>query len=107
MLCPHHWPDRLKEFSSGGSHKGWNDYQVIVHNTYHGGKIETYHHFICSMPEDISKHFALPNFTAPVSETLKEVIYNFTTTRDKFILNGLGVTKVKYGGVSVIMKTVI
>ena len=46
------------------------DYQGSVHNTYHVGHIETYHH-------------------------LMEVIYNDTATRDKFSINGLVVKKIE------------
>ena len=38
--------------------------------------------------------------------TLKEVLYNDTTTRHKLFFNGLGMTKVKAGGVSMMLKTV-
>ena len=47
----------------------------------------------------------LPNFTTPVSGTLREVLDNDTTTRDKIYLNGLGITIDESGGVSVILKT--
>ena len=46
----------------------------------------------------------LPKFTAPVSETLREILDNDTTTRDKTPLKGLGVTKGESGGVSVMLE---
>ena len=35
------------------------------------------------MPEDMEKHFSFPNFTPPVLGTLREVLDNDTTTREK------------------------
>ena len=95
MLCPHRWPNGLKEFSSGSTHKEWKYYQGVIHNTYHGGNIETYHVVICSMLEDVTKHFAFHNFTTPGKGTLKEVIDNDTTPRDKISLIELVMTKGK------------
>ena len=43
VLCPYYWPDKMKLFSSGGAHKGWKYYLVVIHNTYHGEHIETDH----------------------------------------------------------------
>ena len=45
----------------GRAHEGWKDYQGLIHNTYHGGHIETDHIFICSIPEDVEKRFELPS----------------------------------------------
>ena len=45
VLCPYRWPNGLKEFSSGSTHKEWKYYRVIIHHTYHGGNIETDHPF--------------------------------------------------------------
>ena len=41
VFCPYRWPNGMKEFSSGSAHKWWKDYQGLIHNTYHGGNIET------------------------------------------------------------------
>ena len=46
MFCPYRWTDGLKEFYSGGAHKGWKYDQGLINNTYHGGHIETNHHVI-------------------------------------------------------------
>ena len=40
------WPNVLKEFSIGSEYKEWKYDKVIIHNTYHGGNIETDHHVI-------------------------------------------------------------
>ena len=105
IFCPYIWPNGLKYFFSGSAHKEWKDYQGIIHNTYYGGNIETDHHIICSIPEDVAKHFVLTNFTTPVPGTLQEVLDNDTTTRDKSYLNGLGTAKGESGGIYMIMKT--
>ena len=81
------------------------DHQVVIHNTYHGGQIETDHHVICSMPEYVEKHFAFPNFTTSMSGTLMEFLDNYITQRDKVYLNGLGMTKCKYQSLSMMPKT--
>ena len=57
------------------------------------------------MTEDAAKQFAFPNFTTPVPGTLRKVLDNDTTTRDKFYLNGLGMKKGESGGVSIMFKT--
>ena len=46
------------------------------------------------MPEDMAKNFAFPNFATPVPGTLKEVLDNDTTPRDKISLNGLEMKKI-------------
>ena len=51
------------------------------------------------MLEDVAKHFS------PVKGTLREVLYNDTTPRDIIYLNGLGMTKAKSGGASMMLKT--
>ena len=89
MLCTYRWPNGPKLFSIGRSHKGWKEYQGIINNTYHGGNIETDHHVIYLIPEDVEKHFALPNYTTLVPGTLREVIDNENTTRDKIYPYGL------------------
>ena len=95
MFSPYRWPDGLTEFSGSSNIQiSWKDYQGIIHNTYHGGNIENDHHVICSMPEDVAKHFALPNFTTPMPGTLREVLDSDIATRDKIALNGLGIKKV-------------
>ena len=105
VFCPYRWPNGQNFFSSGITHKEWKDYQGIVHNTYHGENIETDHHVICLMPEDSEKHFVLPNFIIPVPGTLRGVLDNNATTRDKSYLNGLNMTKGESGGVSMMLKT--
>ena len=50
VFCMYLWIDGLKYFSSGGAYKGCNDNQGVIHNTYHGGNIETDHHVICLIP---------------------------------------------------------
>ena len=56
------------------------------------------------MTEDALKHFAWPNFTYPLSGTLRAFLDNSNTTRDKFYLKGLGVTKGESGGVAMMLK---
>ena len=56
------------------------------------------------MPEDSEKHFVLPNFIISVSGTLRGVLDNNATTRDKSYLNDLGTKKGEPGGVSMILK---
>ena len=56
------------------------------------------------MPKDAESQFTFPNFTTPVPGTSRKVLDNDTTTRDKIYLNGLGMTKGKYIGVSMMMK---
>ena len=56
------------------------------------------------MSEDVAKHFLFPNFTTPVPGTLREVLDNDNTPRDKIYLNGLGTTKGKSGGASMMPK---
>ena len=56
------------------------------------------------MIEDTAKHPTLPNFTTPVPGMPRKVLDNYTTTRDKVFLNGLGMTKVKPGGTSMMLK---
>ena len=46
----------------------------------------------------------LPKFTASVSGTLREILENHTTTRDKTPLKGLGATEGESGGVSVMLE---
>ena len=57
------------------------------------------------MPEDVAKQFAFPNFNTAAPGTLREVINNEITPRYKIFLNGLGMTKGKAGGLSMILKT--
>ena len=85
--------------------KSWKYCQELINNTYHGGHIETDNHFICSIPEDVADPFAFPNFTTPVKEILREVLDNDTTPRDKISLNGLGMKKVEFRVVSIMLKT--
>ena len=83
----------------------WKDYQGVIHKTYHGGNIEIDHHVICSMSEDVVKHFALPNFTTLIPGTIREVLDNGIVPRDKISLNGLGIIKGKAGCLSMMLKT--
>ena len=46
-----------------------------------------------------------PNFTTPAPGTLREILDNDTTERDKSYLNGLNMTKGESGSVSMILKT--
>ena len=48
-----------------------------------------------------------PNFTAPVSGKLREILDNDTTTRNKPPLKVLEMKKVEYVGVSMMMKIVM
>ena len=52
----------------------------------------------------MANHFTFPNFTTPVSGILVEALEKNTTTREKISLNGLGMTKGAYGGVSMMLK---
>ena len=106
VFFPYRWPDGLNEFSGSSNIKiGWKGYQGVINNTYHGVNIETDHHVIRSMLEDLAKHFVFPNFTAPMPGTLREVINNDIAPGEKISLNGLVITKVKSIGLSVILKT--
>ena len=60
-----------------------------INNTYHGGNIETDHHVIYSMREDVSKNLVLPNSTTTIPGTLRGVLDNDIELRDKMSLNGL------------------
>ena len=96
MFFPNRCIDGVKEVPVISSIQiGWKDYQGVIHNTYHCGNIEIDHHVICSMPEDVEKHFATPNLNTPMSETLRKVLCNSISQRDKISLNGLGMKKVK------------
>ena len=77
----------------------------MIYNTYRGGNIETDHHVILLIAEDVPKHFVFPNFVTPVTGTLRGVLDNETTPRDKIYLNGLGMIKGKSGGASMMLKT--
>ena len=57
------------------------------------------------MSEESAKHFDFPTFINPVLEILSELLVNDTKTGYKISLNGLGMTKVKSGGVSMMLKT--
>ena len=56
------------------------------------------------MPEDVEKHFNFPNLTTPVPGTLREVLNNDIAPREKISLNGLGMTRGKSWGLSMMMK---
>ena len=66
----------------------------MIHNTYHGGNIETDHHTICYIPGKVTTYLYFLKFTAPGTVILREVIENDTTTIYKVSLNRLGVKKV-------------
>ena len=68
VFSPYHWPYGLKEFALSGTHKGRNYFQGVIHNTYHGGHIETDHYVIFSITWDVSNHDSLPKFTVPGME---------------------------------------
>ena len=55
----------------------------------------------------MEEYFAFPHFFTPVSGALGEVLDNETTTIDNIHLNGLRMTKVEFGGVSTVMKTLM
>ena len=57
------------------------------------------------MPEDVANRFTFPKFAASVSGTLREILDNDTTTRDKITLKLLGETKGKSGVVAIMLKT--
>ena len=99
VFFPYRWPDGGKSFSGSiNIQRGWKHYHRVINNTYHGGHIETDHHVICLMPEDVENHFELPNFTTPIPGALREVLDNDITPRENIYLNGLGMTKGKAGG---------
>ena len=57
------------------------------------------------MPEDVANNFAFPDFTTPVSRTLRKVLDNDTTTRDKITLKVLEVKNGEYRGGFMMLKT--
>ena len=57
------------------------------------------------MPEDVANFFASPKFSSIAYGTPRGIIDNYTTTRDKISLNGLGMEKGKSGDISMILKT--
>ena len=57
------------------------------------------------MPEHVEKYFVFPNFPISMPGTLRGVLDNYIEPRNKISLNGLGMTKVKTGGLSMILKT--
>ena len=57
------------------------------------------------MPEDMAKYFVFPNFSTPVPGTLREVLDNNNTKRDKSYLNSLRMKKSESGGVYMMIKT--
>ena len=59
MLCPYRWPYGLEKKSSGDTHKECKHYLEVIHNTYHGGHIETDRHVIFLMPENVEKLISL------------------------------------------------
>ena len=71
MFCPYQCPNGHKLFSSGSKQKEWKYYQGIIHNPHHGRSIETDHHVICSIPEDMARQFKFYNFITPVPGTFR------------------------------------
>ena len=65
VFCTYRWPDVLKGVSSGIAHKGWKYYQAIFLNTYHCGHIETDHHVICLMSEEVTNLFCINQVHLP------------------------------------------
>ena len=57
------------------------------------------------MVEDVAKHFAFTNFITPILGMLREVLDNVIKPREKISFNGLGITKGKYGGLPMRLKT--
>ena len=65
VFCTYRYPYGMKEFSRSGIIQRVCDYYTWVINTKdHGGHIEIDHRVVFLMPEDVARHFALPNFTA-------------------------------------------
>ena len=57
------------------------------------------------MSEDVAKHFLFPNFTTPVPGTMREVLGNDTTLREKISFNGFVITRIKSVGASMMLRT--
>ena len=57
------------------------------------------------MPKDVENQLSFPNIDTSVPGTLREVLDNNTTTRDKSYLDGLGMKKGESGRVSMMVKT--
>ena len=57
------------------------------------------------MTEDVAKQSVLTNFNTPMPGTLKEVLNNDISPREKISLNGLGMTKGKYRGLYMMLRT--
>ena len=53
----------------------------------------------------MAKHFVFPNFTTPLTGSIRGVLYNDTSTRDKIPINGLGMTKGESVIVYIMLKT--
>ena len=68
---------------------------MVIYNIYHGGNIETSHHVLFLMPEDVANNYVLPNFAIPGLGALRGVLDNYITTRDQMSLNGLWVKKLQ------------
>ena len=81
LFCPYNWTYGIKELSGG-----WKNYQGGINNTCHSRHIETNHRFIYSILEDAENHFYFPNVATSVSGTLREVLDNECTTKNKIPL---------------------
>ena len=88
MFCNYHCTHGLEYFSRIGTHKGWKDYQGVIHNTYQSGHIEADQHVILYISEDVSKHFDFPKFTPPGPGNTKKVLDSDTKMIDIMYLYG-------------------
>ena len=91
-------------FYTSTIHRGMKDYRGVIHNTYRDGNIETDHHIIFSMIDEVAKNFVFHKFTNPCPGNLMQGMDNNTTTRDIMSLNGLGITQVEAVSVSMMIK---
>ena len=106
MLPPYGWIYGVEEFSGSSKiQRDWKDHQGLIHNTYHGGNIETDHQVICSMPEDTENNFELTNFNTPMTGTMREFLNNGMAPRYQISLNGLVMKKDKTGDLYMMPKT--
>ena len=105
-ILTYYCQNELKYLSRLRTHKGWKYYQGVVHNTYHSGNIETYHHVMFLMTEEIENQIVFSAFTDPGPVTLRGVMENDTTTRDKISFNWLILKKDEFGSVSMMLKEI-
>ena len=62
LATPRTWPDPFRHCSTY-SPPGWKAIQLRLHNTQHGGHIETCHDVLCLLPHATADAFALPDHT--------------------------------------------